>query len=291
MKNHRLIAIAGATGYLGRYLVQASLDRGYKVRVLTQDASRLPDHWQGKVDVFEAQVIDPRSLRGFAQGATWLLSSVGITSQRDGYGYEEVDYQGNANLLEEAEASGVERFGYIGVFNGKALAHTAMVGAKERFVERLGQSSVPGTVIRPTGFFSDMGEFLAMAKRGSVALFGKGDQLLNPIDGSDLATFTLDAMEKDGESDGFLEHPVGGPDTYTMKQIGQLAFSVLGKKPRFFVVPHWLRKLALVLLPIFTPRHVWGPAQMFLSAADLSMVALPWGRKSLTEYLHQLNAM
>ena len=34
--------IAGATGYLGRFMVKEALRRGYKVRALTRDKARLP---------------------------------------------------------------------------------------------------------------------------------------------------------------------------------------------------------------------------------------------------------
>lgn len=43
-------------------------------------------------------------------------------------------------------------------------------------------------IVRPTGFFSDMKDFLDMAKDGRVYLFGNGQLKMNPIHGEDLAT-------------------------------------------------------------------------------------------------------
>ena len=38
----RRMFIAGATGYLGRFMVKEALKRGYKVRALTRDMAKLP---------------------------------------------------------------------------------------------------------------------------------------------------------------------------------------------------------------------------------------------------------
>ena len=48
--------------------------------------------------------------------------------------------------------------------------------------------------MRPNGFFSDMKDFLEMAKKGRVYLFGDGQFKLNPIDGKDLAVVCVDKM-------------------------------------------------------------------------------------------------
>ena len=40
-KGQRML-VAGATGYLGRFVVKEALERGYKVRALTRKKARLP---------------------------------------------------------------------------------------------------------------------------------------------------------------------------------------------------------------------------------------------------------
>ena len=39
--------VAGATGYLGRFVVKEALERGYKVRALTRKKAMLPDELAG----------------------------------------------------------------------------------------------------------------------------------------------------------------------------------------------------------------------------------------------------
>ena len=85
-----------------------------------------------------------------------VISTVGITKQKDGLTYMDVDYQANLNLLEEAKKSGVKKFIYVSVLNGEKLKATKICYAKEKFVERLKNSGIEYCVVRPNGFYSDI---------------------------------------------------------------------------------------------------------------------------------------
>ena len=101
-----------------------------------------------------------------------MISAVGITRQKDGLTYMDVDYKGNRNLLDSALSCDVPRFVYVSVLNAHLMQDLKIIQAKERFVGELEQSNLDHTIVRPTGFFSDMLEFLTMAKKGKVNLFG-----------------------------------------------------------------------------------------------------------------------
>ena len=149
-----------------------------------------------------------------ANGVDLVITSLGITRQKDGLGYREVDFQANLNLLREAETAGVGRFAYVHVLNPDAMAGVPLVDAKTAFVDALHASDMPATVIAPTGYFSDLGDILAMARKGRVWLFGDGTQRLNPIHGADLAMAIADATDA---GRGWAE--IGGPDVMTQGEL------------------------------------------------------------------------
>ena len=175
------ILVAGATGYLGRNVVKALKDRGYWVRALGRSEAKLDPIKEFADELFIGEVTDPGSLDGLCDGIDVVFSSVGITRQKDGLTYEDVDYQGNRNLLTIAEGSGVSKFVYVHVLNAEQLQHVAMIQAKQAFVDELKRSALDHTVICPTGFFSDMEEFLSMARSGAFTCFGDGSNRINPI--------------------------------------------------------------------------------------------------------------
>jgi len=101
-------------------------------------------------------------------GVELVASALGITRQADGPSYRDVDHHANLNLLREAERAGAIRFAYVHVLNADAIRHVPLVAAKAGFVDALQASPIAGTVIAPSGYFSDMGDFLAMARPGRV---------------------------------------------------------------------------------------------------------------------------
>ena len=106
-KKGRRIFVAGATGYLGRFVVREALARGYKVRALARDRARLPPklaeipQQQGEgagaaFEVAEGEATMPETLRGLTRDCDVLFSSIGVTRQRDaGVKYMDVDYGAN----------------------------------------------------------------------------------------------------------------------------------------------------------------------------------------------------
>lgn len=275
------VLVAGATGYLGRFLCAEYARRGHHVTALVRDATRARD----LADVLvEAEATRPETLHGIMDGIDLVVSSLGITRQADGLGYREVDYQANLNLLREAEAAGVGRFAYVHVLGAKAMAQVPLVAAKSAFVEALWASDTPATVVAPTGYFSDMDDVFEMARQGRVWLFGDGSKRLNPIHGADLAAAVADATEA---GRGWAE--VGGPDVMTQAQIARAAFAALGTEPRIAHLPDWTRRAALGVLPAL-PRRVSGPARFFLTALGMDMVAPRFGTRRLADHFADLAA-
>ena len=136
------ILVAGATGYLGQFVVKASKAKGYWVRALGRSAAKLAPVEEFADELFIGEVTDPGSLAGICDGIDIVFSSVGITRQKDGLTYNDIDYQANRNLLTMAEASGVSKFMYVHVLNAEKLEHAAMVQAKQAFVDELQESTL-----------------------------------------------------------------------------------------------------------------------------------------------------
>lgn len=243
------VLVAGATGYLGTYLVKELKKRGYWVRVLVRTEQQ-KDKMKLADDVFVGQIIQPQTLKGIADSMDVVFSTVGITRQKEGLTYWDVDYQGNVNLLQEAISSTVSQFLYVSAINGDKFRHLKIFEAKEGFVDELKKSNLDYTVIRPNGFFSDMLDFLNMAKSGRAYLFGKGDQLINPIAGSDLASFCVSLLEQKQAN----EVSVGGPDVFTLKEIANLALDSWNKKRKITFLPDSVRVIMIQVLQRFMVR-------------------------------------
>ena len=280
------VLVAGATGYLGRFVAKEFKVRGYWVRVLARNPDKLktpgpflePAIADLVDDVFVGEVTKPETLRGLCDGIKVVFSSIGISRQRDRLSYMDVDYQGNRNLLDLAVAAQVRKFVFIHAFNAHLLQFMEIMQAKQKFVGELKKSGLAHAVVCPNGFFNDMSEFLKMAKRGTVYHLGDGQRKLNPIHGADLAKVCVDAVP--GQE---TDISVGGPVIYTYREIADLAFAVLGKRPRVRRVPVWLVKAALPLVRLFSKQYYTMTAGMLTITQD-DFVAPKVGTHTLKEF-------
>lgn len=278
------ILLAGATGYLGSYIARELIKISADLRIIVRSTDKLHKRNLDVADIFQAEVTQPNSIKGCCEGIDTVISTVGITRQKDGLNYMDVDYQANLNLLKEAQESGVRKFVYVSVLNGDKLRHLKICDAKERFVEQLKNSNLEYCVIRPNGFFSDMAEFFTMAQNGNVYLFGDGEQKTNPIHGEDLAAICIAAI--DGTDP---EITAGGPETITYNQIATIAFEVAGATPKITHIPDWVRKIILTLIRFLASSKYYGPIEFFLTVTAIDMTAPEYGTHRLGDYFNTLN--
>lgn len=279
------ILLAGSTGYLGSFILKNLLDKDFETRTVVRNEKKLSKSVleNSKLEIINAELTIPKSIENCCQNIDAVISTVGITKQKDGLTYMDVDYQANLNLLEEAKRSGVKKFIYVSVLNGDKLTQLKICEAKEKFVAVLKNSGLDYCIIRPNGYFSDMGEFYEMAEKGRVFLFGDGEHKANPIHGADLAEICVNAIESDNK-----EIPIGGPQTLTHNQIAKIAFSVAGKKVKITHIPDWITKPILFLMRTFTNSKVYGPIEFFMTVLSMDLIAPEYGKHTLKEYFEEL---
>ena len=276
------VLVAGATGYLGKYVAREFKQKGYWVRALGRSNDKL-DKLKNDIDEkFIAEITDVKNLNGICEDIDIVFSSIGITKQKDGKTFMEVDYQANKNLLDEAKKSGVRKFIYVSVFGAKKLKNLKVMQAKLKFESELRSSGLDHTIIYPNGFFSDMLEYLQMAKKGKGIVIGSGDNKINPIHGADLAEVCVGAA-----NNAKTTIEVGGPEILTHNEIFDIAFRLYGKKPKVSRFPNWMKSIVLRFMRVFTPIKVYGPLEFFMTVLSKDMVAPAAGSRKLDDYFEE----
>jgi uncharacterized protein YbjT (DUF2867 family) len=288
----RRAVVAGATGYLGKFVTREFKRRGFWVRALARSLDRLekpgpftaPAIARDEVDdVFVGEATRPETLAGLTDdGIDLVFSSIGISRQRDGLTFEQVDYQANRNLLDLCAGSGVRKFVYVSMLGADQIAQLAITRAHERVVADIEASGLDHAIVRPSGYFSDMGAVLDMARRGRVLLVGDGSNNFNPIHGRDLAAVCVDAAE--GEA---REVEAGGPDVLTQRQVAELAFDVLGKPVKVTVVPLWLARGLARVIGVLN-RQFGDLAEFIVTAGEVDAVGPARGKTTLRSYFEEL---
>jgi len=279
---HTNILLAGATGYLGRHLLKVLIEKQNQVVAIVRKPNQIDNPNENYLEIKQAEVTKSETLRDICKGIDTVISTVGITRQKDGLTYIDVDYQANMNLLEEAKKSGVNHFVYVSAINGDKHRNLKIFEAKEKFVDALKTSGLSYTIIRPNGFFSDLKDFLQMAKSGRVYLFGSGNQRFNPIHGEDLAKAIVDNLK-----DYNNELTIGGPDILSLNDISKLALTSLNKPIKITRLPDCLRRFTIWTLRTFTSVKTYGPIEFFLTLMAEDNIAPTYGDYHLKDYFRE----
>ena len=106
-----MIALTGATGFVGSRLLARLKADGEVVRCLTRSPEKLEDCDAVRADVLEAETLGP-ALEG-ARTAYYLVHAIG-----DAGAFDETEAEGARNFAAAASAQGVEKIVYLG-----GLAH------------------------------------------------------------------------------------------------------------------------------------------------------------------------
>lgn len=246
--------VAGAGGTLGRLMVAELQRRGCAVRAIVR--KRRPANERLSDDVREVQALAPNAWRGVCDGVDVVLSSLGASVAPKPFvgwrPYTRVDAPANLALLEEATRAGVRRFVYVSLIGGDTSRHLDYSEGHERVVDALRVSPLAAKVLRPTGFFAAMTAIVDFARRGPVPVIGDGHWPTNPVDERDLAELAV--AEALTEDPSYRETEIGGPETFTRREIAELAFAALGRRPRLLHVPAAVMRASGHALRVANPR-------------------------------------
>mmetsp|Transcript_1883 Transcript_1883/g.4632 ORF Transcript_1883/g.4632 Transcript_1883/m.4632 type:complete len:332 (+) Transcript_1883:232-1227(+) len=290
------VLVAGATGYLGTRVVKALAAERFRVKSLCRPSSNHKHLEEDSTIVFgDVAAQHEGGLVDHLSDVKVVISCLGssITSGDA----EAIDRDGNIWLLNEAKDAGVEHLIVVAVFNGPNMCNRVrIVRLKEEAVNVVTKVArlcgMKYTIVRPTGFFKDMEElFMQTVKTGKFPLISNGSAKVNPISGEDLARRICKCISTPLDWNTSVD--VGGPDVFSMRQIGLLACEALKKPPQFQQAPAWVVQVARWILgafgsvvPIF--RKYLDALQFIDYVSTHDNVAVSFGSDHLKEYYEKL---
>lgn len=238
----KLVTVFGGSGFLGRYVAQALLSNGARIRVACRNASSAnyikPLGNLGQVQLMEADIRKPASVARAVMDADAVVNLVGSFADMNA-----VQNTGAGNVAQAAAAAGV-----------RALVHISAIGADARSNAEYGKSKAGGEAAVHAAFPS------AVILRPSI-VFGREDQFINrfaglirmlpvvpvigantrfqPVFAGDVAKAVAAALaHQDGR---VLE--LGGPEIFSMMGLNRWIAKAIGRDPVFMEVPDIAAKM------------------------------------------------
>jgi uncharacterized protein YbjT (DUF2867 family) len=239
-----MILIAGGTGRLGSDLVKRLASRGHEVRILTRDPDRAERLAGGRVTVITGDVRDRQSLQPALLGVETIVSAVHGFNDSTRDSLTAVDRDGNANLIDAAQAAGAELV-LLSTVGAAADSPMELFHAKYVAEQHAIRSGIPSTIVRATAFLELWIELLerTAARSGRPLVFGRGQNPINFVSVSDVAALVERAVLDPDVRGETLE--LGGPENLTFDQLAHLVQNAAGRTaaPKH-VPPPMLRLIA-----------------------------------------------
>ncbi len=278
------ILVVGASGALGRAILQELRHRGFATRALVTPGSE--DKLTGLADEIRAgDALAPDSLAGICDEIDGVISALGkpvSLFRDDDSSFHDVDFLGNSNILEIALRRGVKHFVYISIFGSEAYGPDFAIARAHRDFENLLRSfPIHHAIIRPVGLFSGLRDLLLMAQKGAVITLGRGEARTNPIHHEDLAKIAVDHLEDERT---LLE--VGGPEIYTRWEIGEMACQAMNCE-NHVRLPDLAATIGIPLLHIYD-RNFFDKLAFFKQVLTRDCVAPKAGTQRLPDYFATL---
>lgn len=215
------ILVTGATGRVGRHVVQQLVKRGADVRVLSRDPAKAD--FPSSVKVAKGDLLDIDALRAAFSGVSTLFLLNAVTGD---------EFSQALIALNIARESGVDRVVYLSVIHADRFVnvpHFAVKSGAERMIEQMGFSA---TILRPSYFIDNDLTIKDVIFNHGVYPMPIGNKGLAMVDTRDIAEVAAIELIRREQAPGKL--PIEtinlvGPDTLTGSGVAAIWSDVLGR--------------------------------------------------------------
>lgn len=217
-----MIVVTGATGNIGRHVVQRLVAAGHGVRAVTRDPSRanLPHG----VEVVAADLADPQTLRPHLDGVRavfliWPFVDPATTAQLA------------PRVADVLTSAGSPRVVYVSAASAEADPHSFWA-----VVERaITASGLPWTMLRPTGIATNTLGWAASIRAEGVVRWPYGAAARSMVHEDDIAAVAVEALTSDRHDK--QTYVLSGPETVTQAEQVRLIGEAIGRDLHWQDVP------------------------------------------------------
>ncbi len=234
------VAITGATGFVGRHLVQCLRKDGRSLRVLARDPSKL-EHKD--VEFVQGDLSSPPALSELCAGVRSVVHCAGLVMATTRQAFEEVNVQGTANMVAAAREAGVGRFVHLSSLAAREPGISDYAATKRAGEDLVASESgnMAWVMLRPPAIYGP-------GDKATLPLIKQLTQRIAVLPGSksgrasllhveDLATALVALLERDDTAGQIYELDDGHRDGYSWEQMAQLSGKVQGRKVSCIFLP------------------------------------------------------
>ncbi len=290
-----VVTVFGASGFIGRQVVQRLAASGATVRAAVRDpigaAFLKPMGEVGQVIPIKADLRDKAAIARAVEGASAVINLVGILYESGAAKFETIHVEGAKRIAQAAKAAGVQSLVHVSALGADANSPSAYARSKAKGEAEVLAQFPDAVIMRPSVVFGPDDDFfnrfanLARLTRMlpvfvsdgfrpkfslqdlsfDFDLFGSGGAAFQPVYVGDLADAILAVLNKPDAKGGTFE--IAGPRPIRMKEVMEMVATAIKRSPAILPLPPFVGKIQAFFLQ-FLPKPPLTPDQMKLLARD-----------------------
>lgn len=230
MTDKPVIALTGATGFVGQSVLDEALNVGYAVRALTRREQPLREG----VEWVRGELGDMPSLAELTRGAEATIHVAGVVNAADAAGFEEGNVTGTLNLIETVAAKGIARFVHVSSLSAREPDLSAYGASKARAEKLVKASGLDWTIVRPPAIYGprdrEMFELFRAARWGVIPTPAEGRASMIHV--GDLARLLVRLVPGGDVISGFTFEPDDGkPQGWDHGEMARAIGWAMGRRP------------------------------------------------------------
>jgi uncharacterized protein YbjT (DUF2867 family) len=264
----RLVTVFGGSGFLGRHTVRALARDGWRIRVAVREPNQTyylkPTGTVGQIASVKCDITDPEQVAAALRGADAAVNLVGVLHGH----FEEVHVTGAENIAKAAAAAGVASLVHVSAIGADAESHSHYAQTKAEGEARVRAAFPAATILRPSIVFGPEDDFFnrfaGLARIApALPLIGGGKTRFQPVFVGDVAAAIAVALEREGGK----TYELGGPMTYSFKELMEIVCRETGRKRLLLPIPFGIAMFKAFFLQM-APNRLLTPDQVRLLRHD-----------------------
>lgn len=234
-----VIALTGATGFVGQAVMDVALDAGYNIRALTRRGQQPRDG----VEWIPGDLATKNALAELVDGVEAVIHVAGVVNAADHSEFETGNVTGTLNVMDAMAAYGVPRLVHVSSLSAREPDLSAYGASKARAEKFIQASPLNWTMVRPPAIYGprdkEMLELFKVVRWGFIPM--PRDGRVSMIHVADLARLLVALVPGDGVTISsnrdavhrrIFEPDDGKPEGWENAEMGLAIGQAMGRRPK-----------------------------------------------------------
>lgn len=224
----RLVTVFGGSGFVGKQVVRALAQKGWRVRVAVRKPTYAYDlkplGTVGQIQIVRCDVRKEAEVQAALNGASAVVNLVGILYQTPGASFDAVHRAASKAIAEGAAKLGIKDFVQMSALGADPKSSSKYASTKGKAEEAVRTAIPSAVIVRPSVIFGPQdGFFTGLAEQIKAFPFmpsiGGGKTKFQPVYVGDVARAIADTLGNPAFGGKTFE--IVGPQTFTFNELVQ----------------------------------------------------------------------